>query len=343
MTTLVYVSNAESKQVWVHTMDPETGLLALVERVSVPGTNVPSPISMALAISPDHRFLYAGLRSSPFPVSSFCINPRSGRLNYVASSPQSDPMAYIITDRTGRFLLSASYQGSKVVITPVDREGRISATPSQVIPTEPSAHCVLTDATNRYLYATSLGGDLIMQRRFDAATGASTPNQPAIVRSKSGAGPRHLAFHPNQRFLYCLNELDATIGVYAIDQGSGVLTEVENLPTLPANFAGKPSAADLHFTPDGFFLYASERATNVIAGYRVDADSGRLTPLGSVPTEAPPRGFAIDPRGRFLMATGQDTNRLRVHRIDRATGLLTDVRQYEMGGNPNWVEIIDLP
>jgi 6-phosphogluconolactonase len=343
MTTLVYVSNAESKQVWVHTMDPETGELALVERVSVPGTNVPSPISMALAVSPDQRFLYAGLRSPPFPVSSFRINPRSGRLSYAASSSQSDPMAYIATDQTGRFLLSASYQGSKVVITPIDTEGRIAAAPSQVIPTEPSAHCVLTDATNRSLYATSLGGDQIMQRRFDAATGTTTPSQPGFVHSKSGAGPRHLAFHPNQRFLYCLNELDATIGVYVIDQGSGVLTEIENLPILPADFTCKPSAADLHFTPDGLFLYASERATNMIAGYRVDAGSGRLTPLGSVPTEAPPRGFAIDPRGRFLTATGQDTNHLRVHRIDGATGALTDLKQYEMGGNPNWVEIIDLP
>jgi len=211
-----------------------------------------------------------------------------------------------------------------------------------VVATPPNAHSIIVDEKNRYAYAASLGGDVIMQFHFDAATGRITPADPPVTRSKPKAGPRHLAFTPGGRFLYLINELDGTVNAYAVDPRTGALTERQSISLLPAGFPSKPSAADLHLTPDGRFLYGSERASNTIAAFAVDAGTGRLTSIGSVPTEPAPRGFRIDPRGRFLLAVGQTSNRMSVYAIG-ADGRLAKLADYPMGTNPNWVEIIDLP
>jgi 6-phosphogluconolactonase len=341
--TAVYVSNAASKEIFVFAMDRDSGALDLIERAAVPGTDKPSPTSMPLAISPGHRFLYAALRSPPFPVSSFAIDPQSGRLSRLGTAPLPDSMAYIITDRSGRFLLSASYPGAKLAINPIDEEGRVGERPSQVLSTRPKAHCVVVDASNRYVYCTNLGGDIVMQLRFDAAHGTVSPNAPAAIATRADAGPRHLAFHPNGQFLYLLNETDATLSAYRVDPGDGTLAELQTgVASLPPDFVGKPSAADLHVTPDGRFLYASERATSTLAGYRIDAAKGSLSLLGRYPTETTPRGFAIDPRGRFLLAVGLASNAMTVYAIDPTRGGLAEVKRYPVGDMPNWVEIVDL-
>jgi 6-phosphogluconolactonase len=341
--TVVYISNAGSKEIFVFTMDRESGALVPIERTAVPGTDQPSPTSMPLAIRPDHRFLYAALRSAAFPVSSFAIAPRSGRLSHLGTAPLPDSMAYIVTDRSGRFLLGASYPGAKLAINPIDAEGRVGERPIQVLSTRPKAHCVVVDGSNRYVYCTNLGGDLIMQLRFDAALGTVSANMPAAIATPAGGGPRHLAFHPNGRFLYLLNETDATLCAYAVDPGNGTLAEAQTgVASLPRDFAGKPSAADLHVTPDGRFLYASERATSTLATFRIDAANGTLSLLRRYPTETTPRGFAIDPRGRFLLAVGLCSNKMTVYAIDPMDGSLAEVARYRLGEMPNWVEIVDL-
>jgi 6-phosphogluconolactonase len=340
--TIVYVSSAGSREILVLALDRESGRVDPIEAARVTGGEGPSPTSMPLAVSPDRRFVYAAVRSEPFPAVSFAIDPRSGRLSHLASCPLPDAMAYIVTDRTGRYLLSASYHGSKLAINRIGSTGAVEAPAVQVLATPPNAHCIVADQANRYVYATSLGGDVVMQFHFDAATGKMTPTDPPSVRSKPKAGPRHLAFAPDGRFLYLINELDGTVNAYEVDARSGALTERQTVAFLPADFPDKPSAADLHITPDGRFLYGSERASNTIAGFAVDPASGRLTPIGSVPTEPPPRGFRIDPRGRFLLAVGQTSNRMSVYAIG-GDGKLTKLADYPMGTNPNWVEIIDLP
>jgi 6-phosphogluconolactonase len=340
--TVVYVSNAGSKEIFVFAMDRGSGDLTAIERVAVPGTEQPSPTSIPMAVGPDRRFLYAALRSEPFPASGFAIDPSSGKLTHLGTAPLADSMAYIVTDRTGRFLLSASYPGAKLAINPIDASGRVGGAATQVLPTKPKAHCVVVDASNRYVYCTSLGGDIIMQLRFDAAAGTVSPNMPAAVSTRPNAGPRHLAFHPNGRFLYLLNETDATLSAYAIDPATGTLSELQTVPTLPPDFTGKPSAADLHVTPDGRFIYASERTTSMIKGYRLDPERGTFSRCGRWPTETTPRGFAIDARGNFLIAAGLSSNAITVSAIDQENGALAPVRQYRVGEMPNWIEIVDL-
>jgi 6-phosphogluconolactonase len=341
--TIAYVSNAETKEIFAFAMDPESGTLSLIERVPVPGTRLPSPTSLPMAVSPDRRFLYAALRSPPFAASSFAIDPSSGRLSHLAVSPLLCAMAYIVTDRSGRFLLAASYTDATLAIYPIDAAGRIEARPAQVTPTGPHAHCVVVDAANRFAYCAVLGADHVMQLLFDPETGTFAPNAPPAVATRPRSGPRHLVFHPNGRFLYLLNQTDATMVAYRIEPGSGGLAEIETVTTLPAHFLGEANAADTHVTPDGRFLYASERQTSTLIGFRIDAANGFLAPIGRWSTETTPRGFAIDPRGRFLLAAGLDSNQLSVHAIDPEQGSLTLRAQYPVGGMPNWVEILDLP
>jgi 6-phosphogluconolactonase len=124
--------------------------------------------------------------------------------------------------------------------------------------------------------------------------------------------------------------------------GSGILKELQFVDALPADFKERPAAADLHVTPDGRFLYGSERRTSTLAGYRIDSETGTLSPIGHFATEKTPRGFAIEPRGRFLLSVGLDSNAMTVHRIDPQSGALRNLKQYPMGQQPNWIEIVDL-
>jgi 6-phosphogluconolactonase len=181
-----------------------------------------------------------------------------------------------------------------------------------------------------------------MEWKFEPAAGTLSPNGPGEVHTKPGAGPRHRALHPNRRFLYLITETTATIGTYAIDPATGTLTELQFVDARPAGFTAQPAAADLHVTPDGRFLYGSERKTSTLAGYHIDPDKGTLSPIGHWPTEQTPRGFNIDPRGRFLLSVGLDSNAMTVYRIDPQSGALTPVKQYPMGKMPNWIEIVDL-
>jgi 6-phosphogluconolactonase len=340
--TVVYVSDAGNPAVGIFSMNRESGDLTAIDNLAIPGADKPSPTSMPMAVSPNHRFLYAALRSEPYTVASFAIDPASGRLTHLANAPLPASMAYIITDRSGRFLLSASYPGSLLAINPIDAQGRVQGQTTQIIPTKPKAHCIVVDSTNKYCYATSLGGDIVMEWKFDAATGRLSPNSPASIAVPTGNGPRHLAFHPNHRFLYLITETTARIAVFAIDPETGTLKEIEIVDTLPADFGQQPAAADLHVTPDGHFIYRSERKSSTLAGFRIDEATGKLSPIGRWPTEKTPRGFNIDPRGRYLLAVGLDSNAMTVHKIDPQSGTLSVAHHYPMGKMPNWVEIVDL-
>jgi 6-phosphogluconolactonase len=339
--TWVYVGNAETSEIRLYHLSGDTGELEWMETVVIPGV-VTAGISTPLAIRPDKRVLIAGIRGEPTFAASFQIDAETGRLTHVANGPLPDRMAYLATDRTGSFLLSASYTGHKIAVNPIAPDGCVQAS-IQIIPTEPHAHAILPDPSNRYVLATSLGGDLLKQFRFDAATGRLAPNEPPAVRVKEKAGPRHFVFHPSGRRVYLLNELDASVDVFDYDPVRGQLTHRQALSALPRDFQGQPSAADLHLTPDGRFLYASERTTSTLAGFRVAPGTGTLSLLGHVQTEEQPRGFNIDPSGRYLLTVGQRSHRMTSYRIDPDSGALTRLKSYPMGRNPNWVEIITLP
>jgi len=337
--TIVYVANAGGPEIHVMAMHRASGALDLIETIAVPSKA--SPTSMPMALSPDRRFLYAALRSAPFTAASFAIDPASGRLKHLGNAPLDDSMAYITVDKTGHWLLCASYPGGKLTVNPIDGEGRVRAPPNQVLRDRPKAHCVVVDAANKNVYCPVFAQDIVLQLKFDAATGTVAPNTPGEIATRPGAGPRHLAFHPNARFLYLITETTATIGAYAVDQANGTLRELQFVDMLAPGYTGGIAAADLHVTPDGQFLYGSERRTSSLAGFRIDPASGTLSPVSRWPTETTPRGFAIDPCGRFLLSVGLDSNRMTVYSIGN-DGALDPVKQYPMGKMPNWIEFLDL-
>ncbi|MGK6310864.1 lactonase family protein [Variovorax sp. DT-64] len=334
--TWVYVSNADSQEISVLELDRSQGTLKPVESVNVGGTVMP------MAVSPDKRFLYAALRSQPFRVVSFAIDGASGRLKKLGEAPLADSMANIDTDATGRWLFAASYPGHKITVNGIDKTGAVGAI-QQLLPTAPNAHAIHADASNRFVLATSLGADHVSSWRFDAQSGVLSPNEPALTTGAAKSGPRHFVWDKAQRFVYLLGELDARLHVYAWDATRGTLQLQQSTTALPEGFTGKPWAADLHLTPDGRYLYASERTSSTLSAFRVDGATGRLQPLGQTPTEKTPRGFAIDPSGRFLVAVGQESHSAAVYPIDAATGALGTPQRLPLGKNPNWVEIVEVP
>jgi 6-phosphogluconolactonase len=337
LKTIVYVSNADSREVLVYWMYPGSGDLSLVERVATSG------VAMPMAVSPDRRYLYVGLRSEPYSVASFRIDPDSGRLRAIATTPLPDNFAYIATDRSGRFLLGASYAGNRIAINPIGPHGFVQAPPVQVMTTKPNAHAILVDPTNRFVFVPCLGGDAVLQLAFDAATGLVRSNDPPAVATRQGAGPRHFRFHPNNAFAYLMNELDGTLTTFAYDAGSGLLTELQTLDSKPPGLADKPAGADLHLTPDGRFLYGTIRGSSTIHAYAVEAKTGLLSPIGHWPAEEHPRGFQICPRGRFLLCSGLHSHHLTMFRIDASSGALSVAKRYAAGRGPNWVEFVELP
>ena len=334
--TFVYVSNADSQEISVLELDRAQGQLKPVETIGVAGSVMP------MVVSPDKKFLYAALRSQPYRVASFAIDGASGRLRKLGEAPLADSMANIDLDATGRWLFAASYPGHKITVNGIGKDGAVGAI-QQLIPTAPNAHAIHADASNRFVLASSLGGDNVSIWRFDAEKGQLTPGETPLVSAAPKSGPRHFTWDKAQRFFYLLNELDASLYVYAWDGARGALRELQRTTTLPAGFAAKPWAADLHLTPDGKYLYASERTSSALSAFRVDPASGLLQPLGQTPTEKTPRGFAIDSTGRYLVVAGQESHSVSVHAIDAASGALGAPKSLAVGKNPNWIEIVDLP
>jgi 6-phosphogluconolactonase len=338
--TYVYVGNAESNDIDVLQLDPKTGDLTAVEKVAIPNVAKPGPTS-PIAITPDKRFLHMAIRTEPYVVASFAIDPATGKLKHLGNGALNDAMAYIVTDRAGGFLLAASYPGNRFTVNPIAPDGTVYP-PQQVVAGIPNAHEIFPDPANRFVIGTSLGSDRVFVYRFDAKTGDLQPNDPPFVATKEKSGPRHFRFHPDGKIVFLLCELDATLYVFDYDADKGTLAQKQVVDTLQAGYTGKVWAADLHLTPDGKFLYVSERGTSTLAAFSVAPD-GKVTLIDHYPTEQQPRGFNIDPSGRYLLAVGQLSNGMSSYAIDGATGVLTRLKQYPVGKNPNWVEIVDLP
>lgn len=352
--TFVYVSNAERGQVAAFRLLPD-GALVKIRDVPV------GPALMPLAVSPDRRFLYAHVRSPSRNVHAFAIDPQTGDLTERGAAPLPESASYISTDRTGRFLLSVSYGAGTLAVNPIV-DGQVQAPPVQVSKVGPMPHAVLADPSNRFAYVPVLGADVLLQYHFDAATGALTPNAPAALQFPAGTNPRHFRFAPDGKHIYVLSESQGAVLRVAFDTATGLLATVETVAGVPAALGLKPGkprapidpsgkpvptgdvskdiwAADLHVTPDGRFLYASERTTGTLAAFAVAPD-GRLTYRATFPAEAQPRGFGIDPSGNFLVCTGEKSSELSVHRIDRGSGALTKLHAVNVGLTCNWVEFV---
>lgn len=333
--SVVYVSNAESQTISVAQLDHATGALELLQTIEAGG------IVMPMAISPDRRFLYASLRAEPYTVVTYAIDGGSGRLGWVGHAPLPASMVSIATDRSGRWLFAASYGSNLLSVSRIDDNGGI-APAHQVVQTPPKAHAIQASPDNEYALAISLGGDVLIRWYFDADSGRLEEATRTELGFEELSGPRHMVFHPQGRFIYLLDELDARLHVLAYEQAGEVFKRLQSLSVLPDDDVGKPSAADVHVSPDGRFVYASERTANCLTAFCVDAQSGRLQRIATYPTEKTPRGFNITPSGSHLVVVGQGSHAASVYRI-QPDGTLALESSLALGRGPNWVEILDLP
>ena len=340
---IAYVSCMHSREILVFRLDHGTGGLTQIQNVPANGMVMP------LALSPDRRYLYAALRSEPYRVSSFSIDASSGKLTHLADAPLPGSMPYISVDRSGRFLFGVSNapkpplrpRKSLISVSAIGTEGSVHA-PHQVLPTRDKGHAVLPAPSSRHVFVSSCDEDVLLCRRFDAATGMLA-DDPIVAGVQANAGPRHFIFHPGNQWLYLLNEYDATVYAFKYDADSGELNELQRVSLRAPDAAGKSlRGADLRLTPDARFLYASERNSNTLVVFRLDAATGILARTGSFSTDKEPRGFNIDPQGRYLLAAGRITDCIISSAIDRESGSLTEVARHAAGRGPNWIEMVSL-
>jgi len=353
--TFVYVSSADDADIGTYEM-LASGELVVGPRVKA------APLVMPMAINPKNKLLYAASRSKPFTVFVYQINPYNGVLTPFDSSPLAESFPFISLDNTGRHLFGAGYGSSLVSVNAVGADGRVAPTPTQIVPIGRNSHSVRVDATNQYLFVPSLGSDQVFQFKFNAADGRLSSNTPAVFLAQAGTGPRHFVFSPDNRFVYLLSELVGTITTFSLDAKTGLLSQLSvdsvlppsssdlrpGAPRGPVGVAGAPVrnvekdiwAADVHITPNGKFLIASERTNSTLTVFGVDTQNGKITQTASVQTEKQPRGFAIDPSGEFVVATGELSSTISVYKLDQKLGSLSLIGKYPTGKSSSWVEMI---
>ena len=311
-------------------LDPKTGRLKPVHRTG----GVEHPFFMA--VSRDQKFLYSIHAKTfggkePEQVAAYAIEGRAGKLKLLnRQSTRGTASCYLDVDATGRTVLVANYTTGNVASFPVRGDGSLGEAVSffqhagsSVHPERqkgPNAHSFVISPDNRFAFAADLGIDQVLGYRLDAATAKLTPNQPPFVKTPPGAGPRHLIFHPNGRYVYVINELKNSVTLFDYAAASGILTERQTLSTLPADFTGKSYCADLKITPNGRFLYGTNRGHDSIAVFRL-GDDGRLTLLSIEPSLGKgPQNLAIAADGKFLLCANMPGNNVTVFRMDARTG-----------------------
>tara|TARA_B100001146_G_C16200079_1_gene443912 strand:- start:632 stop:1654 length:1023 start_codon:yes stop_codon:yes gene_type:complete len=339
MPYYMYVALQGDNNILVITIDPQTGKLTSQAEVSVPG----GPFTMA--ISPDRKFLYAGCRETPH-LCSFQIDQASGGLTQNGTVPLEAWPVYVNTDRKGKFVLSAYYQGAHVAVHPIGKDGSVGDPPIEWLTTATGAHAIQTEVTNSYAFVPHIAGNgpnAIFQFKFDENIGRLTPNSPAKVEPEEFLGPRHFCFHPSLDVLYFSNEQDCSVSGYRLDTATGTLSLFQTITTLPDGYSERNTCSQIQITSSGKFLYVPNRGHDSIAGFSVDTSTGALSAIGRVLSEARPNALALDLQDKFLFSAGQDSGRMASFSINSKSGELTALETYPLGDGPCWILITELP
>ena len=335
-----YTTKRSSKGIYVYRFDAAAG------RLQDLGLAAQAVDPSFLAVHPNGRYLYAVNEVGEFggqksgALSAFAIERSTGKLkllNQVASRGAGP--CHISVDKTGQFVLVANYDGGSVATFFVHDDGSLGEAASFVQhfgssinkdrQEAPHAHWIGTSADNRFVLAADLGLDEVLIYRFDANKGTLSANVPPFVKVNPGAGPRHFAFHPNGKFGYVLNELEASVTAFSYHAKNGSLSVLQMSATLPKDYSGPKEAAELVVHPSGEFLYASNRVgIDTITAFAIDSAKGTLKLVDKFSTNGTtPRNFAIDPTGSFLLAANQESGNIVVFSVNGATGVLTPTGQ----------------
>jgi len=338
----VYVgtyTNGSSEGIYHIQFDDESGEAKLVGLAGT-ATN-PS----FLAFHPREPVLYACARTPEGDAAlAFRVDSTTGALTALGQQPAGGKgPCHVAVSPDGAVVAIANYGDGTLTVYPTAPDGGLlpasaffqheGSGPNEKRQTGPHAHSVNFDASGKFLVVADLGIDKLMVYKREG--NAVVLNDPPFGAAPAGGGPRHFAFHPTIPAAYGVNEMGNTVTLYAWDAETGALEAQQTVPTLPEDFDGENTTADIEVHPSGRFVYASNRGHDSIAMFRVDAKSGELTPRGQTKTGgARPRNFTQDPTGKYLLAANQDTNDIFVFRIDQDTGALTPTGQRIEVGSP---------
>ena len=318
-----------SKGIYVYQFDASNGTASLLSNTD----SVANP--SYLTVSNDGKYVYAVNETHPGYVSSFSFNKKNAALSFINSQPTGgfDP-CYVANDNSGKWLMVANYTGGSVAVFPVSKDGSLQPS-SQLIQDSGSSinkerqekahvHSTIFSPDQKYLFTPDLGMDKIMIYKFEPSLMKPlVPASPAFEMTMEGEGPRHLAFHPNHKYAYLISELSGAVSAY--NYHGGKLEKFQNINAHPQDFKGVIGSADIHVSPDGMFLYVSNRGDeNTITIFSID-QKGRLKLKGYQSTIGKtPRNFIIDPTGNYLLVANQGSDNIVIFKRDKATGMLSE-------------------
>jgi 6-phosphogluconolactonase len=345
----------KSKGIYVSRFNPTTG------RLTVPELAAETTNPSFLANHPGQRFIYAvgevddGQGKGNGTVSAFAIDAKTGKLTLVnrQSSGGGGP-CHLAVDAKGKCVLTANYGSGSIAALPVRADGSLGASATTVQHTGssvnrerqagPHAHFICPSPDNRFALTCDLGLDRVIAYHFDARAPKLAPAEPGFATVAPGAGPRHLTFSPDGKFVYVINEIISSITAFRYDANTAALTEVQTISTLPKDFATTSYGAEIAMHPTGKFLYGSNRGHDSIAGFAVDQMTGKLSSLEFQSTLGrTPRHFAIDPTGRWLLVENQASDSVVVFSIDQGNGKLKPTGQILPVGSPVCAVFVDCP
>jgi len=329
-------TNGKSLGIYTFVFDPAT---QTARQVSVAeGIKNPS----FLATAPGGGYVYAVSElnggGDAGKVFAYRYDASTGKLSYINEQPSGgDDPCYVTVDKTGRWVIVGNYSSGSLSVLPVEAGGALGKAVTRIVqegPTgpnkerqeKPHVHSTVLSQDNRFLFVADLGTDKIFAYRFDAVNGTLSPAPTPFQVTDPGSGPRHFIFHPSGKYAYLIEELTGTVSSYRYSADAGRLTWIQRLSSLPADFKGFAGSADIHISPDGKFLYASNRGdANTLAIFRIDQKKGTLTSIDhpSVLGKAP-RNFSLTRDGKWLLCANQQSDEIVVFSRNRKTGLLTD-------------------
>ena len=355
--TYVYISNIDDADISAYELTTGSN-----PHLSSVGRFPAGKFVMPMAVTPDGKNLYASVRSKPFSLYMYQIDQVNGQLKWTGAVPLADSMVYVSTDKTGKWLLATSFGGHNNSVNKIEANGYVNPVPAEAFPSGgKNPHSIVFDQSNKFVYVPQLGTDEIKIHTFNSSQAKPLSESASSLAFSKQQGPRHIVISADNKFAYVITEMTGEVLVFSRDIKSGALTQIQAASSLPSDSklvpgrprppTGSPEAtafddsnmifcAEIKLTPNGKFLYTSERTKSTLSGFEVNPQTGKVKYLFTIPTEEMPRGFNVDPSGQFLVATGQKSDKVSLYSINQSTGELNLIERVQGGKGANWVTFV---